>query len=201
MNAAFGNCFQTATSSAAMVSQPNLNRYRPGSVTRPTCCQVTLSTTNPVLPLQPDRDIARPGRAYRAKIRSCLTDLHLESIKMQGKRRQRQSQIIQFFDPRVVPMIHNQTLLPFGAGLSNGWWRSYARHPERRRTQRRVRQSARKSESSHPRLPVASARGFVGLPATAEPLPAVLRKAGLPAPGFRLEIQSRRDDDGERSDR
>jgi hypothetical protein len=28
------------------VSQPNLNMYRPGSVTPPTCCQVILLTAN-----------------------------------------------------------------------------------------------------------------------------------------------------------
>jgi hypothetical protein len=35
VNAAFGNCSQTARSSAVIVSHPNLNMYRPGSVTRP----------------------------------------------------------------------------------------------------------------------------------------------------------------------
>jgi hypothetical protein len=45
-NAAFGNCSQTARSSAVTVSHPNLNMYRPGSVTRPTCAQVTLLTAN-----------------------------------------------------------------------------------------------------------------------------------------------------------
>jgi hypothetical protein len=33
-----------ARSSAVTVSQPNLNMYRPGSVTRPACCQVILLT-------------------------------------------------------------------------------------------------------------------------------------------------------------
>jgi hypothetical protein len=33
---AAGNCFQIARSSAVTVSQPNLNMYRPGSVTFPT---------------------------------------------------------------------------------------------------------------------------------------------------------------------
>jgi hypothetical protein len=46
VNAAFGNCSQTARSSAVTVSHPNLNMYRPGSVTRPTCAQVTLLTAN-----------------------------------------------------------------------------------------------------------------------------------------------------------
>jgi hypothetical protein len=34
-DAASGNCCQIARSSAVTVSQPNLNMYRPGSVTRP----------------------------------------------------------------------------------------------------------------------------------------------------------------------
>jgi hypothetical protein len=46
VNAAFGNCSQTARSSAVTVSPPNLNMYRLGSVTRPTCAQVTLLTAN-----------------------------------------------------------------------------------------------------------------------------------------------------------
>src|SRR5260370_27622288 len=46
VNAAFGNCSQTPRSSAVTVSHPNLNMYRPGSVTRPTCAQVTLLTAN-----------------------------------------------------------------------------------------------------------------------------------------------------------
>ncbi|SRR5258708_25709518 len=46
VNAAFGNCSQTARSSGVTVSHPNLNMYRPGSVTRPTCDQVTLLTAN-----------------------------------------------------------------------------------------------------------------------------------------------------------
>src|SRR6266704_1336733 len=44
VNAAFGSCCQIARSSAAMVSHPNLNMYRPGSVTRPTCRHVTFLT-------------------------------------------------------------------------------------------------------------------------------------------------------------
>jgi hypothetical protein len=35
-----------ARSSGVTVSHPNLNMYRPGSVTRPTCDQVTLLTAN-----------------------------------------------------------------------------------------------------------------------------------------------------------
>ncbi len=46
VNAAFGNCFQMARSSAVIVTQPNLNMYRPGSVTCPTCAQVNLLTSN-----------------------------------------------------------------------------------------------------------------------------------------------------------
>jgi hypothetical protein len=46
VNAAFGNCSQTAKSSAVIASQPNLYIYRPGSVTPPTCCQVILLTAN-----------------------------------------------------------------------------------------------------------------------------------------------------------
>src|SRR3979490_3291990 len=34
VNAAFGNCSQTAISSAVRVSHPNVNMYRPGSVSR-----------------------------------------------------------------------------------------------------------------------------------------------------------------------
>src|ERR1700753_1614189 len=110
VNAAFGNCFHTAKSSAVMVSQPNLNRYRPGSVTRPTCCHVTLSTANPVVLLQPLHDIARPGRVCRDETKCRFAYLHLEGIQMQGECRQRQPQIMQLLDPSVVPMIHNQTL-------------------------------------------------------------------------------------------
>jgi hypothetical protein len=46
ISAAVGNCSQTARSSDVTVSHPNLNMYRPGSVTRPTCDQVTLLTAN-----------------------------------------------------------------------------------------------------------------------------------------------------------
>ena len=42
VNAASGNCSQIARSSADIVSHPNVNMYRPGSVTRPTFCHVTL---------------------------------------------------------------------------------------------------------------------------------------------------------------
>jgi hypothetical protein len=44
VNAAFGYACQIARSSGVTVSQPNLNMYRPGSVTRPTCAQVILLT-------------------------------------------------------------------------------------------------------------------------------------------------------------
>jgi hypothetical protein len=46
VNDASGNCRQTARSSAVMVSQPYRNMYRPGSVTRPAFCHVTLLTTD-----------------------------------------------------------------------------------------------------------------------------------------------------------
>src|SRR5260370_12909021 len=39
-----------ARSSAVIVSQPNANKYRPGSVTCPTCAQVILLTTNLLSP-------------------------------------------------------------------------------------------------------------------------------------------------------
>src|SRR6202048_3384854 len=42
VNVASGNCRQIAKSSAVTVSQPNLNMYRPGSVTRPAFCHVIL---------------------------------------------------------------------------------------------------------------------------------------------------------------
>jgi hypothetical protein len=44
VNAAFGYCSQRARSSAVIVSHPNVNMYRPGSVTHPTCAQVSLLT-------------------------------------------------------------------------------------------------------------------------------------------------------------
>ena len=46
VNAASGYFSQMARSSAVIVSQPNVNMYRPGSVTRPTCGQVSLLTAN-----------------------------------------------------------------------------------------------------------------------------------------------------------
>ena len=46
VNDASGNWRQTARSSAVTVSQPYLNMYRPGSVTRPALCHVTLLTTD-----------------------------------------------------------------------------------------------------------------------------------------------------------
>ena len=49
VNAAFGYAFHTARSSAAIVSQPNVNMYRPGSATRPTWGHVILLTGNPFL--------------------------------------------------------------------------------------------------------------------------------------------------------
>ena len=46
VKAASGNCRQIARSSAVTVSQPYLNMYSPGSVTRPARCHVTLLTTD-----------------------------------------------------------------------------------------------------------------------------------------------------------
>jgi hypothetical protein len=75
VNAAFGNCSQTARSSAVTVSHPNLNMYRPGSVTRPTCAQVTLLTANhfPFAPSAP----SLPPVSRRAK-----TNFHLNAKKV-----------------------------------------------------------------------------------------------------------------------
>jgi hypothetical protein len=42
VNAASGWVSQIARSSAVIVNQPNVYMYRPGSITRPTCAQVTL---------------------------------------------------------------------------------------------------------------------------------------------------------------
>src|SRR5580692_8050877 len=55
-----------ARSSPVIVTHPNLNMYRPGSVTRPTCAQVTLFTVRALLAAWarassvaiPDRDAA-----------------------------------------------------------------------------------------------------------------------------------------------
>src|SRR5204862_1838789 len=46
VNDAPGTCRQIARSSAVTVSQPYRNMYRPGSVTRPAFCHVTLLTTD-----------------------------------------------------------------------------------------------------------------------------------------------------------
>ena len=46
VNAAFGNCSQIARSSAVTINHPNVNKYRPGSATRPTCAHVILLTAN-----------------------------------------------------------------------------------------------------------------------------------------------------------
>jgi hypothetical protein len=45
-NTAVGYCFQMARSSAVIVSHPNVNEYRPGSVTWPTLVHVILLTAN-----------------------------------------------------------------------------------------------------------------------------------------------------------
>jgi hypothetical protein len=46
VKAAFGYSCHIARSSAVIVSHPKVNMYRPGSVTRLTCGQVTLLTVN-----------------------------------------------------------------------------------------------------------------------------------------------------------
>src|ERR1700682_4836238 len=85
VNAAFGNCFQTARSSAVTVSQPNVNIYRPGSVTRPAFCQVILLTTDHFFLLKPATDGRRRGSdsrlgagPERSSIRS-----HFEGVELQ----------------------------------------------------------------------------------------------------------------------
>jgi hypothetical protein len=45
-NTAVGYCSQMARSSAVIVSHPNVNEYRPGSVTWPTLAHVILLTAN-----------------------------------------------------------------------------------------------------------------------------------------------------------
>jgi hypothetical protein len=45
-NTAVGYCSQMARSSAVIVSHPNVNEYRPGSVTWPTLVHVILLTAN-----------------------------------------------------------------------------------------------------------------------------------------------------------
>src|SRR5439155_8466704 len=75
VNDASGNCCQIARSSAVMVSQPYRNMYRPGSVTRPALCHVTLLTTDcPSLPLGAEflknhiTTIRRPEPADRMRV-------------------------------------------------------------------------------------------------------------------------------------
>jgi hypothetical protein len=84
--------------------------YRPGSATRPAFCQVILLTTDHFFLLKPATDSrrrgsdSRPGAGpERSSIRS-----HFEGVELQGERRQRQPQIIQFLGPRVVPVIHDE---------------------------------------------------------------------------------------------
>jgi len=64
------SCSQTARSSAAIVSHPNLNMYRPGSVTRPTCRHVTSLTA-----------LAPGPMRYSARA-------HFEGVELQRERRQ-----------------------------------------------------------------------------------------------------------------
>jgi hypothetical protein len=99
------------------VSQPNVNMYRPGSVTCPAFCHVILLTTDqPFLP-KSGIDIRRRGRESRLgagpERSSTLSDVeggelqtHFEGGKLQSERCQRQPQIIQFHSPRVIPAIH-----------------------------------------------------------------------------------------------
>src|SRR5713101_4148753 len=61
----YRNCGQTARSSAVTVSQPNVNMYRPGSVTCPAFCQVILLTTNRSFLLRSAIDIRGRSRESR----------------------------------------------------------------------------------------------------------------------------------------
>ena len=71
VNAASGNCRQIARSSAVMVSQPNLNIYRPGSVTRPAFCHVTLVTTDQPLGAEFSENLLSPRSAGRNRRIAC----------------------------------------------------------------------------------------------------------------------------------
>jgi len=104
-NAAFGSFSQTARSSAVTVSHPNRNMYRPGSVTRPTCCQVTLST-NHLFPCEVCNRLGRRNGDSRrhAGLERSFTRPHFEGVELQRERRQRQPQIIELFGSRVVAM-------------------------------------------------------------------------------------------------
>jgi hypothetical protein len=84
--------------------------YRPGSVTRPAFCQVILLTTDHFFLLKPATDSRRRRRDSRlgaSPERSSIRS-HFEGVELQGERRQRQPQIIQFLGPRVVPVIHDE---------------------------------------------------------------------------------------------
>ena len=91
--------------------------YRPGSVTCPAFCQVILLTTAQSFPLETATDITgrRPDSRLGAGrerfstfsyLEGSKLQTHFEGGKLQGKRRQRQLQIFQFFSPRVVPAVH-----------------------------------------------------------------------------------------------
>ena len=101
-NAAFGSFSQTARSSAVTVSHPNRNMYRPGSVTRPACCHVTLST-NHFFPskVRNRHRAAEPGFRHAGPERFFARP-HFEGVEMQGERRQGQPQIMELFGSRVV---------------------------------------------------------------------------------------------------
>src|SRR5229473_2334295 len=82
-NAAFGSFSQTARSSAVTVSHPNRNMYRPGSVTRPTCCQVTLST-NHLFPCEVCNRLGRRNGDSRrhAGLERSFTRPHFEGVEL-----------------------------------------------------------------------------------------------------------------------
>jgi len=69
--------------------------YRPGSVTRPAFCHVILLTT--------DHFSFGSLRPYAGPER--FTGSHFEGVELQGERRQRQPQTLQFLGPRIMPAI------------------------------------------------------------------------------------------------
>src|ERR1700730_14797796 len=116
-NAAFGSFSQTARSSAVTVSQPNRNMYRPGSVTRPACCHVTLST-NHFFPskVRNRHRAAEPGFRHAGPERFFARP-HFEGVEMQGERRQGQPQIMELFGSRVVAI--NRSAVACGSMRAN----------------------------------------------------------------------------------
>src|SRR3979490_86922 len=91
VNAAFGNCSQTAisSSSAVRVSHPNVNMYRPGSVTRPAFCHVILLTTDDFSFQGCNRHPAPTSIGLNAGLEQ-FTCSHLEGVELQSEHRQRQ---------------------------------------------------------------------------------------------------------------